>query len=569
MTVRAQFPDWSTAVPDWQDRIRAGRSLVPDLPLHAAYAAKAERIFRSLRVPDLPGYPTLGEVCGAWVFDLVRAVFGSYDPQQRRRHISEAFVAIPKKNAKSTIAAGIVVTATILNDVPDSQFVLIAPTMKIADIAYSQCAGMIRCTESIRPLFHERRHLRQIDNLNPAIPSRIRILAADTDVSTGLKNATVLIDEVHELARHPRADGIYVELRGALSHPSSPHFLLQITTQSKTPPQGVFRRELTRARAVRDGELALPLLPVIYELPDDLAAEDGWKRPETWPLVNPHLGRSVNEQFLADQLTAAEADGPSALALLASQHFNVQIGGAFRDDGWETAKFWAAAAEPGLDLDDLLARSDVAVVGVDGGGMDDLCGLCVVGRERDTLRWLVWAHAWAQPEVLERRRGIAGTLTAFADDGDLTICGEPHQHVTEVGAVCARVQASGLMPARAAIGLDKAGLPDLQDELARRGMDQPLVVGVKQGWELQQAITSLPLRVKAGALAHGGQPLMDWCLANAKIELRGNNRYMTKQLAGEAKIDPVIALLNAAMLMFHNPTAAAAGVRLPAGYRIA
>ena len=70
-------PAWSTAVPDWKERIVQRRSLVPDLPLFEEVAEKALRVFKRLRMPDIAGTPTNGEVCAPWVFDFVRAVFGS------------------------------------------------------------------------------------------------------------------------------------------------------------------------------------------------------------------------------------------------------------------------------------------------------------------------------------------------------------------------------------------------------------------------------------------------------------------------------------------------------------
>lgn len=538
--------------------MRRGEAPLPvGLPLHNGYAEKALAIFKSLRVPDIEGHPTYGEICDEFVFDLVRIVFGSYDPEARCRALSEFFLLIPKKNAKSTIAAAIIVVANLLNEQPDAEFLLIAPTMKISEIAYKQAAGIIRLTPQITKFYHQRTYQREIDNLNPKIPSKIAIKAADSDVITGGKNATVLIDETHVFASKPSAKGLFVEIRGNLSHPQNRHFLLQITTQSKKAPEGVFKAELNRARQVRNGEIQLPVLAMLYELPDDMVANDGWKDPSTWRLVNPNMGRSVSEQFLRDQLTAAEADGADALALLASQHFNVEIGTAQWGDGWRAAKYWDASADPTLTLETLLERSEVAVVGVDGGGDDDLCGLVVIGRERETLKQLVWAKAWAQPEVLELRPKIAPKLKDLAEEGDLTICeeGAPYQHVFEVVEICEQVRASGLLPEEGGIGLDQAGLPELVDELEKAGFEQPLVTGVPQGWRLTSAIRSLPLRFKSGTMVHAGQPAMSWSVGNAKVELKGQNLYLTKQLAGAAKVDLVIALLNAAMLMMRNPVA--------------
>ena len=54
-------------------------------------------------------------------------------------------------------------------------------------------------------------------------------------------------------------------------------------------------------------------------------------------------------------------------------------------------------------------------------------------------------------------------------------------------------------------------------------------------------------------MVHADQPVFAWSVSNAKVELTRSNLYMTKEHAGAAKIDVVIALLNAAILMNNNP----------------
>jgi phage terminase large subunit-like protein len=551
MSFYARADIWDTSVPDWEDRIRDGLSLIPDLPLHDAVADRAVAIFKRLRVPDLIGMPTYGEVCDTWVIELVRVIFGSYDPETKRRALREFFLLIPKKNGKSSIAAAIILVACLMNERPEAELLLIAPTMTIAKIAFKQAWGIIRADDQLDKLFHVREHLRTITHrLSRA---EIAVKAADSDVITGGKAAYTLIDETHEFARKSRAEGVFLELRGALAaRPDG--FLMQITTQSKDAPAGVFKQELEQARAVRDGRMKLPVLAVLYELPPAMQA--GWQDPATWKMVNPNLGRSVDPDYLADQLVTAREKGGHALALLASQHFNVEIGVGL-GGAWVGAEFWAQAAVPGLTLDSIIDQCEVAVVGVDGGGLDDLLGLAVVGRHRESKDWLAWVHAWAHPEVLRTRKEIAPRLIDFERAGDLTILAsdDPTGDVTGVGDVVERLAMAGLLPEKGAVGLDPFGVSAIIDELVMRGLSDEQMVAVGQGGRLSPAIWGIERKLKNTTLRHCGQPIMDWVLGNARCDQRGGAVMINKETSGRAKIDPLIATLNGFSLMSRNPVA--------------
>jgi phage terminase large subunit-like protein len=467
--------------------------------------------------------------------------------------VQELFLLVPKKNGKSSYAAAIMVTAMIVNRRPNAEYLLIAPTKEIAGISYSQAEGIIEADPELLKLFHLRGHVKTI--VHRKTGAELKIKAADTDVITGSKSTGILIDETHVFATRSNAADIFVEIRGALAaRPDG--FLIQITTQSKTPPSGVFKSELTIAREVRDGLLDLPRLAVLYELPKAEQAKNGWQRPEVWGRVNPNLGRSVDIQFLHNALTAAERTGVEQLALLASQHFNVQVGLALMTDRWAGADYWLAATDPNLTgLDDLMKRSDVAVVGIDGGGLDDLLGLAILGRDRETDDWLLWSHAWAHPAVLERRKEIVPLLEQLADEGDLTICQAPTQDLEDVANLVERVAKAGLLPPAAGVGLDPQGVSALVDALAARGVGGDQVVAVPQGYRLSAAIWGAERKLADGTLRHCGQGLMAWAVGNAKVEQRGNAILITKQAAGKAKIDPLMAAFNAVILMSRNPQA--------------
>ena len=550
--------DWATACPDWRARLMDGRSLVPDFPLLEQSQFKEERdlalrIFNRLKLPDVIGQPAMKEAAGDWFRDIVAALFGSYDATTDRRMIQELFLLVPKKNGKSSYAATIMVVAMIVNRRPYAEYLLIAPTKEIAGISYRQASGIMKADPELAKLFHMQEHLKRITHRKTG--ASLQIKAADTDVITGSKSTGILVDETHVFAKKANAADIFVEIRGALAaRPDG--FMIQITTQSKDPPVGVFKSELALARDIRDGLVDLPRLAVLYELPEDVAKDDGWKRQELWPLVNPNMGRSVDRTFLQNALIAAERDTPEAMALLASQHFNVEVGLALRNDAWAGARYWLGAADASLTLDELIERSDVAVVGIDGGGLDDLLGLAVIGRCKVTRDWLLWNHAWCHPDALDERRQNISTMRDFIAADHLTLCDDPTEDIRGVADIVERIRDAELLPAEHGVGFDPQGVAAMVDELASRGIEGEQVSGIAQGYRLSSAVWGMERKLKDGTLWHAGQALMTWSVGNAKAEQRGNAVLITKQAAGKAKIDPLVATFVAVKLMERNPEAA-------------
>jgi phage terminase large subunit-like protein len=551
MGLAAAVSGWSFACPDWVARIKSGRSLIPDLPLNRSEADRAVAIFNKLHLPDVPGQPTMGEAAGEWQRDIVRAIFGSLDDGVRR--VPEVLCMVPKKNSKTTGGAAITVTALLMNARPRAEMIYVGPTQEVADTAFQQTVGMIEADEYLTKRFHVAHHTKTItDRRNKA---RLKVKTFDMKVVTGSKPAFILLDELHLMAAINGAGRIIGQIRGGML-PNPEAVLVMITTQSDQQPAGVFKSELEHARNIRDGKAEGRLLPILYEFPMEMQRDGSWRDPSNWHLVLPNLGRPFTIKQLEDAWRDAQEKGEEEARRWASQHLNVQIGVALGGE-WPGAEFWAGAEVPRLTLDALLDRCDVATIGIDGGGLDDLLGLAVLGREKATRRWLLWVRAWAHPIVLKRRKEIAETLRDFSKDRDLIFCESPTQDIEEVVAICSQVQAAGLLPVTLGIGVDKLGLPAIVDELDRHGFKSTEeggpVTGVSQGGYLNPAILGAERKLSDGTLVHAGQPLMGWCVGNAKVEMKGSSRAITKQVAGSAKIDPLIAAFNAVMLMARNP----------------
>lgn len=545
--------------PDWFEKLKAGRAPLPDnLPLDQEEARLAVEAFDKLRLPDVPGQPLIRDVGAQWARDFVAAIFGLVEMNEDRtvvvnRKARKFFQLVPKKNSKTTNGAAIMMTAMIRNRRPNAEFLLVGPTQATAERAYEQAEGMVNADPWLKKRFHPREHIKTIEDRT--LGAKLRIRSFDNKVMTGVKPVGVLVDELHELGKIAYARKVMTQIEGGIIA-NAEGFIVIITTQSDEPPCGVFEDELKLARAVRDGEFkGGELLPMIYEFPREMQADESqpWADPANWPLVLPNLGRSITIDRLLPKFRESKEAGIETLSIWASQHLNVEIGVAINKDRWAGAAYWLGAERSGLTLDEIIERSEVCVVGIDGGGLDDLMAISVIGRERHTRTWLHWARAWAHPDVFERRKEIVSKLRDFERDGDLVVCSETDQDVIEITDICERLLLAGKLPERAGIGLDAYGVASLLDALADRGMAGDLTMAVGQGWKLQSAITTLPRKLKDRTMQHCGQRLMAWAVGNAKMELRGSNYVVTKQASGASKIDPLMATFNAAMLMFLNP----------------
>ena len=579
---------FNTACIDWESRIVKRESLIPFEPLFPGEAEAALEVFKSLQITDLPQifdrklgrhrHPTFGESCEPYVFDFVSAVFGSYDPDSARRVIEEFFLLISKKNIKSTLAAGIMLTALIRNWRHYQELMILAPTQEVAGNSFNPAAAMVAADPELVILLHVNKNTKEITHtLTKAV---LKIVSADSNTAAGKKAAFVLIEELWLFGKKKDAAGMLQEATGGLiSRPEG--FVIYITTQSDEPPAGVFKEKLDYFRDVRDGKIDDPSsLGVLYEFPDAMIESEAYLNPENWYVTNPNMGRSVRKDWLERKLlkiqSGEDEEGDTYQSFLA-KHLNVEIGMRQRGNRWPGANYWDRAGDPELislnhfaALDRFLQRCEVIVVGVDGGGLDDLFGLTLVGREPEEIeapavvngresivrmkRWLTWSHAWCHRDVLKRRKKIAPTLLDFEKSGHLTIVDTALEDLASIVDVIATVKASGLL---SSVAVDPAGLGEFVDALASPEVDitqdNGLLVGVPQGYALMNAIKTAERRLSNGMLRHAGGPLMAWCVANLKIEPTATAIRATKQTAGDAKIDPAMALFDAVTMMVKNP----------------
>lgn len=583
------LPIWSTACPDWKERIVNRQSLVTFDALFPNEAEAALSIFRDLRIVDVPGRPTIDECCLPWVYDLPRALFGSYDadgisgPENLgRRLIRYFFLCVAKKNTKSTLAAGIMVTALMRNWRDSGEFYILAPTKEVADNSFFPARDMIRADEQLLKLLHVQDSMRLITHRTTG--AFLKVAAADSETVSGKKTIGLLVDELWLFGQRASAESMIREAEGGLnSRPEG--FVIYATTQSPKPPAGVFDQKLTQFRDIRDGKLVDPeSLPIIYEFPEEMIQSKAYEDPANWFIPNPNWGKSVDPNFLIAKRREAARNGKASLIDWDSKFLNVQAGMAQRADGWAGAEVWGRGVDRTITLDTLLERSEVVTVGLDGGGLDDLLGAGAVGREKVTKRWLAWGCALISTIGLYRRKANLTEYRKFIASGDLIVFrfhnkdAEEAESDPDVAALLAefppKLSIEGELPfdikfvvelvekirdlgLLAQVGVDAAGIGAIVDALAGVGItqDAETLDAVRQGIGLMGAYKTIERKLGDRSFLHCGSPLLNWCVGNARVVLTSTASRIAREEAGFGKIDPLIAIFNAAHLMTLNPEA--------------
>lgn len=589
-------PWWTTACPDWEERILKGASLVPFEPLYPEEAKASLDVFHGLRLVDVPGRPTMGESCRAWATDFAGAVFGSYDPSAGIRRVNDFHLDIAKKNIKSTLAAGVMLTALVRNWRYSAEFYILAPTKEIADNSFFPARDMVGADDDLKALCHVQPHARLITHRNTG--AFLKVIAADSETVGGKKTSGLFIDELWLFGKRANSEAMIREAKGGLASRQE-GFVISASTKPDSTPAGVYAQRLDYFRSVRDGKIKdLRSFGMLYEFPKALLESGDYKKRQYFFVTNPNLGASVSEEYLVDELAKAEHAGRAAVVNFFAKHLNVEPSQNLRSDGWAGAIVWPRGIEKTLTLEEILERCEVITIGLDGGGLDDLLGVAVIGREKGTGRWLGWAHGLISTIGVKRRKANAedylrfkraGELTVFrfghnvgpaldneGDDPDLAELFEGALEAAEtpealppdiqyVVDLVKRVQDAGLL---AQVGVDAAGIGGIVDALAGIGVtqDAETLDAVRQGIALMGAIKTIERKLADGSFKHGDQKLLGWCVGNLKIVPTPTAMRVGRDEAGFGKVDPVMALFNASHLMSLNPSA---GVQLDVAAMVA
>jgi phage terminase large subunit-like protein len=452
-----------------------------------------------------------------WQADLLRTLWG-WRRSDGTRRFREAWIEVPRKNGKSTLAAGIALALLYLDREPGAEIYSAAADREQARIVFEIASGMVSAEDEL---------LRRSTVLRGAIVyeregSAYKPISSDAFTKHGLNAHGAVCDEVHAWPSSELFDVLTTSM-GARRQP----LLVSITTAGFDRETLAWRKHLY-AENVRCGLLSDPaFLPVIYEAGE----RDDWTDESVWARANPGLGTSLSIDYLRRECARAQ-EVPTYENTFRRLHLNQWTE---QDVRWlQIAKWDQASIMPPEDE----LRRRPCWIGLDLASTLDLTAAVQVWA-LDDGRFASRAHFWIPGDnAHERERRDKVPYLTWSRQGFVTLTD---------GNVCdyERVREDLLQLHRTwnveGIAIDPWNSRQLSAQLLAEGVN---VQEFRQGFaSFADPCRQLERLVIAGGLAHGGNPVLRWCASNVAVEIDAAGNMKPSKRRSTERIDGMVALL--------------------------
>lgn len=254
----------------------------------ADYAARFFSLLRQYQ-GEWAGKPF---VLQPWQAYIVRQLFGWKRLSDGLRMYRKAYIEIPRKNGKSTMCAGLALLLAFADGEPGAQVYTLANDREQAHIVFD-CAKIMAETS---PVLSDRIIALKTSIVQESSHSVLRSLSSEAKTKAGYNISGTVIDELYAFD-DPELVDLVMTATGARKQP----LIIEITTAGYDQ-ESVCYQTYEYAKNVANGTMEDPsFFTVIYEA----AADDDWTDPKVWYKVNPSLGVTVQESYLASECREA------------------------------------------------------------------------------------------------------------------------------------------------------------------------------------------------------------------------------------------------------------------------
>lgn len=438
------------------------------------------------------------------------------------RRFSSALFAVARKNAKSTLAAGIGLYCLTMEDENGPQSISAATTGDQARIVFNVARRMVERTPDLQSAFNLRAFTRAVACYdNGGIMKAINAKASTQD---GLNPSCSILDEIHAHKTHDLLNVI----QSAAGARKNPLFLYTTTEGYETPGPWPELRKFAQ-NVLEDHIKADHFLALIYCIDDDDDEFDS----KVWQKANPLLEH--NEVLF----NAIEKDAQEAKAM-PGRHAEFLIKRVNRQSstvkGWIDLQKWKKCAGP-VDLDEL--KDHPCFGAIDLASTRDLTSFRIV--------WIVdniiYTHGWRwvpQATIELRKQRNLVPYPGWVRMGHMI---ETDGEVTDYDAVFNKVIEFSESFNLIEVAYDTWNAAGIETRLLKEGIEMvPFIQGPKSYHPPMKFFEETYID---GRFRHGGDPVLTWCASNLVPRYDQNMNMAPDKKKSSDKIDDMTALLMA------------------------
>lgn len=483
-----------------------------------------------------------------WQVFTVAVPFGWVHRDTGLRRFRRIYLEVARKNAKSTLAAGIALYLLTADGEPGAQVYSAATKKEQAKIVWNVAREMVRKEQEFRfkpPMgLGVTYNLSAISQLHTT--SKYQPLGRDSGTLDGLNTHGFISDELHAQTDRKLYD-VIDSSTGARSQPmgwgitTAGYDTAGVCYEQRTYLCGILNAVLLRHGGMGyqvkgdsfDDETYFGL---IFTLDDGYAEEgkpdDEWSDESVWPKANPNLGISAKVDDMRAKRDKALRSTASQ-AEFKTKHCNLWIATASL---WMNMVRWDKCADRKLTLEDF--KGERLWIGIDAAFKTDIFAkMRVFRRDED---FYAFGSYWFPEEKAKLRE--YQKIQAWAAEGLITLApGE----VIDIESVRDEIKEDAGRFDLQEICYDPAMLTQFATEMVEQRY--PMVELGQTAARFSEPMKKLEELVLQGRFHHNGDPVLRWMIGNVAVR-HWRGLIQPVKPAGQEdrkKIDGVIALLMA------------------------
>lgn len=453
-----------------------------------------------------------------WQKAIVANIFGWKRKDGNRRY-REVFIMVPRKNGKSLMAAGILLTVMFTDGEQGAELYCAAAEREQAALVFSAAKTMIANKELLRNSCEVFKHAITIEKIGASM----RPISAEAYSKHGYNAHCIVVDELHAQKNRELVDVLETST-GSRAQP----LIVHITTSDYNRPS-ICNEKYEYAVKVRDGLIDDPsFLPVIYEA----KLEDDWTSPEVWKKANPNYGVSLSQEYMESKCKKAQEE-PSFTNTFKRLHLNIKTD---QNVLWIPVEHWDECKTKILKVEDLIG--EYCCAGLDLASTTDIAAFAMYFPKHHCVLPKFWV-----PENTVESRSRKGRVPYNQWVNQKFIETTPGD-VIDYEFIRAAINQLAKLYSISEIGVDPWNSRQLQAQL--KDQDGLKVVEYGQGFaSMTSACKEYERLIVSKQLQHFGDPVMRWMMSNVSVQMDPAGNIKPARDKSTGKIDGVVAAVMA------------------------